>query len=341
MYRLICILGNRNAGFVLGMVVVLNLAVGSLVMDRFPRLYPPFFPNDLNFFFDPVRIEHAWLYALLVTFSLFTVNLIACIIETVVGMLQSGGIRLKPVAALMFHVALVAILIAHLHDGIYGEHHRVRLDRHGVEVPGLGVVQAEALQRHFHPDGSLKETEATLLFRLADGQTVRKTIAYNEPALFEGGTREVLIQQGGHEPAGVIVTRASDGTEIEFMPGAPHRVAGGHLILRNLYMSQMDVPVADFWFQHPGGRHPLMMVLDERVPRHAQFEIAGERYHYKGLVTSPVALVVVRYNPAIPTVLVGLLLSSIATLLLIRWMRTRRSAAVERRRGREAEPYTA
>lgn len=340
MYTLIRILGNRHAGFVLGMVVVLNLAVGSLVMDRYPKLYPPFFPNELHFFFEPVRIEHAWLYALLVTLSLFGVNLIACIVESIVRMVQTGGGRLKPIAALVFHAALVLILAAHLQDGFYGSSNRVVLSDEGVEIPGLGVVQAEAVQNYFHPDGSLKETEASLLFRLADGQELRRTIAYNEPALFEGGTREVIIQQGAQRPSGVIITRASDGAEIRLMPFEPWRLEEGHLILRGLFMSEMDMPIAEFWLQHAGGRRPLFMVLDERASRHAQFEIAGERYHYKGLITTPVAMVVVRYNPSIPLVLGGLLLSSIGTVLLIQWIRTRRKASVERQIGRDGEVYT-
>lgn len=326
MYALIRILGNRYAGFVLGMIVVLNLAVGSLVMDRYPKLYPPFFPNELNFFFDPVRIEHAWLYALLLTFSLFGVTLIACIIDSIVGMVKAGSARLKPLAALAFHAALVLILAAHLHDGFHGSTDRVVLGDEEVEIPGLGVVRTEAVQNYFHPDGSLKETEVDLLFRLVDGRELRRTIAYNEPALFEGGTREIIIQQGTQRPSGVVITRASDDAEIRLMPFEPWRVEGGHLILRGLFMSELDIPIAEFWLQRTDEHRPLFMILDERAARHAQFEIAGERYHYKDLITTPAAMVVVRYNPAIPLVLGGLLLSSIGTVLLIQWIRAGHAA---------------
>ena len=81
MMNLIKIIGDRQAGFLLGMIVVLNLIVGSLVMNHYPKLYPKFFNLDLNFFFHPVRGEHFWLYALLLTFSLFGINLLACTIE--------------------------------------------------------------------------------------------------------------------------------------------------------------------------------------------------------------------------------------------------------------------
>lgn len=321
MLRLIRILGDRHAGFVLGMVVILNLAVGSLVMDRYPDLYPPFFPNEFSFFFDPVRGEHAWFYALLATITLFGVNLIACIIETVADMLQNRSGRLKPVAALMFHAALALILVAHLHDGIYGDSYQMHIDDSEVEIPGLGLVRTETVQNYYHPDGSLKETEATLFFRLADGRDQRRTIAFNEPALFQGGIREIVIMQGENRPTGLILSLASDGAEIPIKPSMPYRIRGGHLILIDVTMSEMNMPIAEFLFQHAGGRQPLFMVLDPRASRHAEFEIAGERYRYQRPITAPVVMVMVRYNPAIPLVLAGLLLSSIGTILLIRWTR--------------------
>ena len=324
MLRLICILGNRYAAFVLGMAVILNLAIGSLVMDRYPKTYPPFFPNNLGFFFDPVQAKHAWLYALLVTFSLFTVNLIACIIETVVRMMQARGVRLKQLAALLFHLALLLILIAHLHDGVYGNEYRAALDDQPQEIPGIGLVRVESLQNHHHPDGSLKETEVALWIRHTDGRELHERIAHNEPALFDGGMREIIIQQGEYRPKGLIVTRVSDGAPRNLMPHEPYRIEGGHLVLRGVSMSKMGMPVADLlWLRTDGTRQQLFMVLNERVSKHNEIGIDGEHYRYKAPLTTPVAFVLVRYNPAIPLVLAGLLLTSLGTILLIVWQRRR------------------
>lgn len=324
MFRLVCILGNRYVGFALGMVVILNLAIGSLVMDRFPDTYPPFFPNNLGFFFEPVQVKHAWLYILLVTFSLFALNLIACIAETLTRMVQARSARLKQVAALLFHVSLVLILVAHLHDGIYGQEHRVGLDDQPQAVPDIGLVSVESLKNHYHPDGSLKDTDVALRIRLDDGRELHKRIAYNEPALFSGGMRQIIIQQGGYQPSGLIITRLSDDMPLRLMPHEPYRVEGGHLVLRGVSMSKKDVPIADLLLLHKDGtRQGLFMVLDGRASRHAEIEIAGERYRYYAPITTPVALATVRYNPAIPLVLAGLLLASLGTILLIGWRRRR------------------
>ena len=120
MYNWIKILGDRHAGFLLCLVVVINLIAGSLVMNSYPELYPSFFHLDLNYFFRPARVEHSWLYALLLTFTLFGVNLLACIIDSVIRLLNNRAGRLKASAALLFHVALVTTMIAHLVEGFYG-----------------------------------------------------------------------------------------------------------------------------------------------------------------------------------------------------------------------------
>ncbi len=324
MLKLICILGNRYAGFVLGMAVILNLAIGSLVMDRYPKTYPPFFPNNLGFFFDPVQAKHAWLYALLVTFSLFTVNLIACITETVVRMIQARDARLKQLAALLFHLALALILIAHLYDGVYGSEYRAALDDQPQDIQDIGAIRVESLQNHQHPDGSLKETEVALLIRHDDGRELRERIAYNEPTLFDGGRRQIIIQQGEHRPKGLIITRVADGAPLNLLPHEPHRIESGHLVLREVSMHKMGMPVADLlWLRKDGSRQQLFMVLNERASRHTEVELAGERYRYKAPLTTPVAFVLVRYNPAIPLVLAGLLLTSLGTILLIVWQRRR------------------
>ena len=95
LYSLIRILGDRHAGFILCLVVVINLIVGSLVMNNHPELYPTFLHLDLNSFFQPVRSEHLWLYALLVTFSLFGINLLASTIDSTIRLINVKAGRLR------------------------------------------------------------------------------------------------------------------------------------------------------------------------------------------------------------------------------------------------------
>lgn len=320
MHKLIQILGDRHAGFILCLLVVLNLIVGSLVMNSYPELYPKFFHLDLNYFFQPVRIEHAWLYALLLTFSLFGVNLLACSADSVIRLVINRGGRLKEYAALLFHVALVITMVAHLYEGFFANTQQVAITAQGVELPELGRVKVESLQNIYYPDGSLKDTEVALSFAKPDGQQIGKDIAYNEPAIFDGGRHQVVMLSGQTIPSGVTITRGTDKREFLLEENEPLALGKGSLVLQGFFESRAGVPYAHFqWQPESGNQQLLIMALHAGAP-HAQIEIDDVPYRFVGIEESPFIVAIVKYNPAIPLMLISLLLASIATVLLIRWL---------------------
>ena len=319
-HKLIQILGDRHAGFILCLLVVLNLIVGSLVMNSYPELYPKFFHLDLNYFFQPARIEHAWLYALLLTFSLFGVNLLACIADSVIRLVANRGGRLKEYAALLFHVALVITMVAHLYEGFFASTQQVAITAQGVGLPELGRVRVESLKNIYYPDGSLKDTEVALSFDQPDGQRVGKDIAYNEPALFDGGRRQVVMLSGQTTPSGIVVTRGTDGREFALEENEPLTLEEGSLVLQGFFESRADAPYALFLWQPEGGNRQLLVMALHAGASHAQIEIKGVSYRFDRIGESPLVVAIVKYNPAIPLMLFSLLLASIATALLIRWL---------------------
>jgi hypothetical protein len=324
--NLIRILGDRHAGFILGMIVVLNLIAGSLVMNSHPELYPKFFQLDLDFFFRPVRIEHAWLYALLVTFSLFGINLLACTADSIVRLVKNRAGRLKEISALLFHVALLITMGAHLLEGFYASTQQLPISAQGVELPELGKVQVESLKNIYYPDGSLKDTEVALSFSKPDGQRVARDIAYNEPAIFDGGRRQVVMLSGQMMPSGMVISRGTDDREFRLEEGIPVALAGGSLLLQGFSETEEGLPYAQFLWRRDNGdllRH-YMALGAEAI--HSQIEIDGVPYRLKNVTEAPVVVAIVRYNPAIPLMLVSLLLASIATILLVRWLGTRGAA---------------
>ncbi len=323
MMNLIRILGDRHAGFILGMVVVINLIVGSLVMNNHPELYPRFFNLDLNYFFRPVRSEHSWLYALLVTFSLFGINLLACIIESIIRLLNNKAGRLKATAALLLHVALVITMAAHLFEGFYASTQRIQITPQGVELPELGKVQAGSLKNIYYPDNSLKDTEVKLLFSKPDGQRISKDIAFNEPAVFDRGRRQVVMLGGEMIPSGVVISRSTDNREFRLEANRPLRLEGGYLLLQGFLKTGTGLPYAEFlWQLDNGGRQRHVMVLSADAP-HSQIKIDGVVYQFNKAIETPIIDAIVRYNPSVPLMLVSLILASAATLMLIRWLGTR------------------
>lgn len=320
MYNLIRILGDRQAGFILGMVVVLNLIIGSFVMNNHPDLYPKFFHLNLNYFFQPVRVEHAWLYALLVTLSVFGINLLACIAESVIRMISNRSGRLKAIAALLFHVALAVTLVAHLYEGFFASTRQLPIMAQGMELPALGKVRIESLKNIYYPDNSLKDTEVRLLFSKPDGEQITKDIAFNEPAIFDAGRRQVVMLSGQTMPAGIVALRSTDKQEFSLMPGKPLSLENVNLVLQGFYKSEDNQAVAQLLSQSSSGYQEHTMALDTGTP-YSQVKINDEIYQFKEVIETPFIVAIVRYNPAVPLMAVSLLLASIATFLLIRWIR--------------------
>jgi hypothetical protein len=322
-YNVIRILGDRHAGFILGMIVVLNLIAGSLVMNSYPALYPKFFHLDLNYFFHPVRIEHSWLYALLGTFLLFGINLLACVADSILRLINNRKARLKEISALLFHVALVITMAAHLYEGFYASTQQIPITAQGVELPELGKVQVESLKNIYYPDYSLKDTEVTLSFSKPDGQKFTRDVAFNEPAIFDGGRRQVVMLSGQTTPSGVVVSRSTDNREFVLEENKPLHLGKGSLLLQGIFEIRAGLLYAQFlWQPDHGNQQKHFMALDAGMP-HSQFEIGGESFQFEKIAETPFIVAIVRYNPAIPLMLVSLILASIATILLIRWLATR------------------
>lgn len=322
------IVGDRTAGFILCLIVVVNLIVGSLVMNSHPDLYPGFLNLDLNYFFNPVRSEHAWLYALLVTFSLFGINLLACTIDSTIRMITTRTGWLKTGAALLFHIALIFTMFAHLFEGMYATTDKTMISAQGKELPVLGTAQVASLKNIYWPDDSLQDTEVKLSFNTPDGQKIDKEIAFNKPAIFDGGRRQVVMLSGQVKPSGIIIVRNTDNQEFRMEARYPQSLGNTKLVLQGLYKTEFGMPYAQFVSQAADGKlSQHMMVLIPGQP-HSQVEIGGDVYQFKDVIETPFIVAVVRYNPAIPLIVVSLLLASAGLFMLIKWLRTRNTLAV-------------
>lgn len=323
LYSLIKLVGHRNLGFALGLVVVFNLAVGSLVMNIYADLYPPFFPFDLNYFFDPVRIEHSWLYALIITFILYGINLSACLIESAVDLFQSKIQRRRRTAALLIHFALLLTMGAHLIDGFYGQTQHGVISQEGVLIPGIGLVRTESVESIQHPDGSLKDTRVGLKIERANGEKIKQTIAYNEPAIFDNGEWEIIIQSGEREVRGFSIKSDSSGEEISLTAEITEPVGTGTVTLQGMIKTQMGPFAQLIWRAEDGTAETKIIALSTTAGRHSSLTLGQEVFQFKELTYRPMAAVMVRYNPAILLISFALLISTIGLIMLkpIWWRR--------------------
>ncbi|MCF6280821.1 MAG: hypothetical protein L3J28_01215 [Candidatus Polarisedimenticolaceae bacterium] len=316
LYSLIKLVGHRDLGFILGLVVVFNLAIGSLVMNIYTDLYPPFFPFDLNYFFDPVRIEHSWLYALIITFTLYGINLSACLIESAVELIQSKSQRLHRTAALLIHLALLLTMGAHLVDGFYGQTQHGVISQEGVLIPGIGLVRTEYIENIQHPDGSLKDTKVGLKIERANGEKINQTIAYNEPAIFDNGEWEIIIQSGENKVRGFIIKSDNSGQEISLTTEIAKQVGSGSVTLQGMINTQMGPFAQLTWQAEDGTTETKIIALTTTAGRHSSLTLGQEVFQFKELTYRPMAAVMVRYNPAILLIALALFISTIGLIML-------------------------
>ncbi len=285
-------------------------------MNIYTELYPPFFPFALTYFFDPLKIEHSWLYALMMTFLLYGINLTACLIESTVELIRSSNHRLKRAAALLIHLALLLTMIAHLLDGFYGETQQGSISEESVVIPGIGRVATRSVENIYHPDGTLKDTEVVLDIVRTEGEQIEQNIAYNEPALFDNGVWEILIQSGENEVDGFTIENRATNQVFTLSLNNKTRINEGTLTLQRVLRTQMGPFAQINWQPKKGSAESKIMALSSSAGRHSMIMLNGEQLHFKELTYRPVATVMVRYNPAILLVTFALIISTIGLVML-------------------------
>ncbi|OGT19636.1 MAG: hypothetical protein A2V90_04065 [Gammaproteobacteria bacterium RBG_16_57_12] len=121
--------------------------------------------------------------------------------------------------------------------------------------------------------------------------------------------------------------RSADGQAIRLTVNAPHPLDNGSLMLQRFLKNSNGLPYAAFIWQDSGGnQQQLFMALAADQPEAPHIQIADARYDLEEIIETPFIVAIIRHNPAVPLILVSLLLASVATALLIKWLAGRFSA---------------
>lgn len=328
--RLTHIVGDRHAGFILCLLVIACLIWGSVAMELHPDRYPAFSFLDLRQYFLPVQAVHAWLYALVAAFALFGLNLAACLVNSIARLIKNPGSGLKSAAALLFHLALTFTLLAHLYEGLAASAGQTMIPQQPVELPGIGHARLETVEVINHPDGSMKDARATLHIERPDGGQLREVIAFNEPAILDGGRRQIVMLTTQKIPAGAVIRGERDGQELSLRTNEPQAVGNGLLVLQRLVQDRAGTPYAQLlWRAGDGSQQQLFMALDPRLEPQARVELDGAAYRFERRLERPFIVAITRHNPAIPLMIASLALATAAVLLLLLWMRRRRERPLQ------------
>ncbi len=313
-------LGSRNYGLILGFIIVLNLGLGSLIMNFFPDLYPRFALLDFGFFVQPVKAVHIWFYILILVFTLFGINIAICSAEAFFRLLKTKVNRRRQIAALFCHLSIILALAAHLHEGLAGSSQQVRIGSRGLNLPDIGRTKTVWVNRSTHPDGTLKDTEALLDIELADSRITKRKISYNNPAIFNFGKDQVILLHGENNPVGLILADSQGKKLPPLTLRSPLSLAGGVLTLGKIFPAQNNILFAALlWSPENKQRETHFLALDSKFKGHSQIMAGPEIYTFSKTLEEATIHAMVRHNPSIPYMMVSVMLLGAGCLLLIPW----------------------
>ena len=184
-------LREQRTGVVCALTSALLLALGSVLMDRYPERYRGLGMDDLRFFLDPPSFNHVWLYALAVTLAVWALSALVCTIDSLALRFRRRILRPSAYGAPLLHLTFIFGLLAHLWGGLTAESRALQVGPQGFDVDGAHYTPRRLL-REDHPNGQPRSI-TVVLERARDGQRDEVELGYNRPLVFEGGAREILL----------------------------------------------------------------------------------------------------------------------------------------------------
>ncbi|MDH5719309.1 MAG: hypothetical protein OEZ13_01690 [Spirochaetia bacterium] len=328
--KIIEILGNKKAGFLLTMVMVLSLISGSLVMNMNVDIYPPFFEFDFKYFFYPVQPVHMWFYFLLIVSLAYSINLVFCVIEQFLLVKKIKNIEAKRWASILAHIAVIFALIAHLIEGSTVKSNYVEISKKPVSINGFGSFYAESIQEKFYPDGKLKDVIVNLKGQKADGTEFDKIMSYNNPVTFTAGIRTILIQQITSAGSSIVLKRNSDGKTLPLdyqgqiktpegllrLAGIEKTKSGFWLVyLKHILKNSEEKSIYLTGSEDIKDACSLTQNKDYFLCRHMNIVIKNETYSFFKVIETPVIYALVKYNPGVHFILPAALLMCVSLIL--------------------------
>lgn len=340
MRKIIKILGDRKIGFILTFAAILGLILGSIVMNFNSGLYPPFFPFDLNFFFNPIRPVHFWLYLLLAVYLVFGGSLLFSTLDTLLDIIDSlkkknfgrnntPQVKTKfsprTLGAFFVHLAILLAMIAHLYEGFGGSSQRMVIggDENGgaySRIEQIGKIKINSMNTTYYPDQSMKDSIIQAVFTLEDGTILSKTISYNNPAIFDFGTKEVILEQPRMTIIGITVVNEKMAKKLDLPFMKTVELHKGKLTFQGARQMGKGMNVAYLkWQNEKGEKKELFLMIGRNFTSHNTINIGGQSYKFFNVIEKPTFVALVRFNPSIPLILVSLVFISVGIYFMIRY----------------------
>ncbi len=315
-------LTSQRTGLVAGLTAAGLLAVGSLLMDRFPGPYAGLSDDDVRWFFAQPRLAFWWFYALAVALAVWGLSATACTIDSVAKRVRARIFRPSAYGAAFLHMAFVLALAGHLWGGLAASRQQVVLGPTPTTI-GDATYEAADVESAAYPNGMPRRVDVTLIRRPTSPEGAppeRVHLGYNEPYVRDGGAFELLLNRAARTPVAVFELAGEGGA---VRRGETLRRGGWSLTLHNVVAGRRPgaAPYADVTIFDPAGtRTRSMLGMGERP--------AGGAPAFRGLEERVLVAASVRRNPSVPLVVLAALLAAVGVLLVIaerrwRWRRAR------------------
>ncbi|MBI5532375.1 MAG: hypothetical protein HY898_06655 [Deltaproteobacteria bacterium] len=297
------LLGEQRTGIVCSFVSAALMGMGSLIMDSSPQLYAGLSMDDVRFFFQPWRWQHAWFYALAVSLAIWALSALVCTWDSLVSRIQRRVTRPSAYGALVLHVTFVLALVAHLWGGLKASSTRFMVTAQGTSIDGE-TWRAVGFEQQTHSGGMPRSVTVTLQ---RSGEEI--TIGYNHPITSGAGARELLLGQVEMMADGLVVRHK--GRQVVVRPDEPAVAGGDRIVLRRFHdprrTPSLRVPVAELVI----GGQSAMLPMDPQSTGETSFLAVNE---------SPIVVLIQRRNPSVPLVLFVTLLLAVG-VGLVAWER--------------------
>ncbi|MDH5716111.1 MAG: hypothetical protein OEZ22_00565 [Spirochaetia bacterium] len=332
MNKYIKILGDKKAGFILTLLIIILLITGSIVMNFNTDIYPPFFEFDINYFINPFKIVHLWFYCLFITLAIFGINIFFCSLDSLFIFISAEKKDYRKIISFLAHLGLLLALLAHLIEGFFIKTGHIQIGDNPVQINGMGTFYLKSLDKELYHNQKLKDIKAVLAGKDINENIIEKVLSYNEPLILNSGTKEILIQGAAETASGVSLRKEDTNEYILLDYNNNIKTKNGNIFLQGVEKTNSGIWLVYLKFQLKNGTNTQTVITGYKgieeiceieeykkryICRHISKEIDEEVYFFSDILKKDILTVTTKYNPGVPLALLGIIIMTVSLILQI------------------------
>ncbi|ODS31866.1 MAG: hypothetical protein SCARUB_03011 [Candidatus Scalindua rubra] len=306
-------LKSQKTGIIIGFTVTGLLIIGSLIMNFYPESYNGLSGEDITFFFNNPRPIHIWFYIMFVGFAMYGICIFFCTVDSIIRKIRGRARKVPLYGAPIVHIGFMVTLVAHLVGGIWSESGMPITIADKWVASGEYELKVTDLKTTSYPNGMPRKITAQMKIR-KDGEEIDETLGYNNPVVFDHGTKEILLRNYGNMPNSVVLNISGRTRALKINDVI--EINESKVLLANLYLPpQFRRPVIHLVSEDKDNQQYNQTYVP--IGKQNSQKVNGENVTFEDISTSPAVVVTVKENPSIPLTLVAIGCFGTGMLLVI------------------------